>query len=65
MTSDARATLSRLKRMRDSGVTETTVDGVTTKFRTMAELERAIARQERRLGLQKPQFAKSVFMGHR
>ncbi|GAB5444358.1 MAG: hypothetical protein Fues2KO_47070 [Fuerstiella sp.] len=65
MSEDQRATLTRLQAMRDSGVTESTVDGVTTKFQSVSELNRAITRLERKLGLRTPRYAKSVFMGHR
>jgi hypothetical protein len=60
------ATLARLKKMRDAGIVSTTVDGVTTTFRSLTELKIAIVDLERELGYRpKKVRARSVFMGHR
>lgn len=63
---EKRARLELLEKMRDSGVTSTTVDGVTTQFRGDRELNTAILRLKQELGLvRKRKSAASVFMGHR
>lgn len=60
------ATLTRLRKMRDAGIVSTTVDGVTTTFRTFSELKVAILDLERELGYRpKKVRTRSVFMGHR
>lgn len=60
------ARLERLEKMRDSGVSSTSVDGVSTQFRSMAELNQAILILKRNLGMirRRPAYM-SVFMGHR
>jgi hypothetical protein len=60
------ARLERLEKMRDSGVSSTSVDGVQTTFRSMADLNQAILILKRQLGLirKRPAYM-SVFMGHR
>jgi hypothetical protein len=58
--------LELLEQMRDSGVQSTTVDGVTTAFRSPAELNTAIIRLKRELGLLPPRKRnRAVYMGHR
>lgn len=65
-TAEKRARLELLEKMRDSGVTSTTVDGVTTQFRASSELREAIIGLKRELGMlpRRKRFG-SVFMGHR
>lgn len=64
--SDQAATLARLKQMRDSGITSTTVDGVATSFRSLSELRQTIIAIERDMGYRPRKVrARSVFMGHR
>ena len=60
------ARLERLEKMRDSGVSSTSVDGVQTTFRNMSDLQEAILVLKRQLGLirKRPAFM-SAFMGHR
>ena len=61
-----RATLERLRSVRDSGATETVVDGVTVKFRTQKELDALIVRLERQLGLRQSRARTlTPYMGHR
>lgn len=62
---DASTRLANLIAMRDSGVSSTTVDGVTTAFRSMAELDRAINRLQRELGRKHRPLARSIYQGHR
>jgi hypothetical protein len=63
---DLQTTLTRLKAMRDSGVTSTSVDGVSTTFRSLADLDKRIRQIEQELG-HKPvrRGAYTVFMGNR
>ena len=63
---DLQTTLTRLKAMRDSGVTSTSVDGVSTTFRSMAELDKRIRQIEQEL-CHKParRGAYTVYMGNR
>lgn len=64
--SEKQARLELLRKMRDSGVSSTSVDGVSTTFRSMAELQEAIKILEQDLGIRKKRSRfKSVFMGHR
>ena len=52
--------------MRDSGILSTSVDGVSTSFRSAEDLQQAIMRLERELGYRKPRVrSRSVFLGHR
>jgi len=61
-----RAELARLLKLRNSGVAATSVDGVQTSFRSMADLNAAIASLERDLGTRrKRQRILNVYMGHR
>lgn len=63
---DLQTTLTRLKAMRDSGVTSTSVDGVSTTFRSMVELEKRIRQIEQELGHKPPRRGTyTVFMGNR
>ena len=65
-TAEQLTTLARLRKMRDAGVTSTTVDGVATTFRSLRELKQAIVDLEREAGLRNPRVrARSVYMGHR
>ena len=65
-TADKRKRLDLLEQMRDSGVQSTSVDGVSTTFRSATELQQAIIRLKRELGLLPPRTRnRSVFMGHR
>ena len=65
-TDEQLATLSRLRKMRDSGITSTTVDGVSTTFQSLDALRFAIVNLEREAGLRAPRVrCRSVFMGHR
>ena len=57
--------LQNLIELRDSGLNSTTVDGVTTTFRSQADLERAINRLQRETGKKTRPIARSVFQGHR
>jgi hypothetical protein len=64
--SEKQARLELLRKMRDSGVSSTSVDGVQTTFRSMADLQEAIKILEQELGIRKKRSRfKSVFMGHR
>ena len=63
---DIQAQLTRLRTMRNSGVTSMSHDGVQTSFRSLAELNQLIQTLERQLGIRKPRCrARGVFMGHR
>lgn len=60
------ARLELLEKMRDSGVSSTTVDGVQTTFRNATDLSNAIARLKRDLGITRKQPRNlNPFMGHR
>lgn len=61
-----RTKLAQLKAIRDSGALSTSVDGVSTTFRSTAELQQAIIRLETELGIRAVKVrSRSVFMGHR
>lgn len=62
---DLRERLDLLCELRDSGQTETTVDGIVTKFASPKELNKAINRLQRSLGYKKRPLATTVYMGHR
>jgi hypothetical protein len=64
--SEQLARLERLEKMRDSGVSSTSVDSVQTTFRSFDELNQAILQLKRQLGQvrRKPRNM-SVYMGHR
>lgn len=65
-TAEKNTRLERLKKMRDSGVSSTSHDGVTTSFRSMSDLTEAITRLERELGRRpRDRSFMQVFMGHR
>ncbi len=64
--SEQLARLELLEKMRDSGVASTSVDGVQTTFRNLADLNETILTLKRQLGLtrRRPRNM-SVYMGHR
>jgi hypothetical protein len=64
--SEQLARLELLEKMRDSGVSSTSVDSVQTTFRSFDELNQAILQLKRQLGQvrRKPRNM-SVYMGHR
>jgi hypothetical protein len=64
--SEQLARLELLEKMRDSGVSSTSVDGVQTSFRSLNELNQSILILKRTLGQvrRKPRNM-SVYMGHR
>ena len=65
-TQQKQARLDLLEQMRDSGVQSTSVDGVTTTFRSAADLNAAIIRLKRELGLLPARKRnRAIFMGHR
>lgn len=58
--------LDLLEEMRDSGIHSTSVDGVTTAFRNASDLNAAIIRLKRELGLLPARKrVRAVYMGHR
>ena len=63
---EKRDRLERLRKLRDSGLRSTTVDGVTTTFSSAEELSQAIKRLEQELGT-RPRRKRhyNVFLGHR
>lgn len=64
--SEKRQRLADLIALRDSGVLETVVDGMTTKFQSRADLDRTIFRMQVELGERKRKTGtRSVYMGHR
>lgn len=66
MSAELRERLENLRKLRDLGVTSNSVDGESTTFASPADLQAAINRLERQLGLRRPQVrSRSVYMGHR
>jgi hypothetical protein len=66
MSQAKRTQLARLKNMLNSGVLSTSVDGVSTTFRSQNDLAKAITRLETELGDRAPRARfRTPFMGHR
>lgn len=66
MSTSLRQKIAQLEDALYSGASSVTIDGVTTTFRSQAELKESIAELKRRVG-QRPARRRtaSVYMGHR